>query len=124
MNDRPDALELLRIANQTLTEEILPDAKPQQLYTLRMIANALGIAARELESRARDDAAEARGIAAFYGAQDLPAELPALNRRFAQAIRAGRLEQSAAQEAQLRQHLLASARAKLAVSYPKGLASR
>ena len=51
MNDRPTPLELIRIANDTLTNNVLPDAKAEHLYTLRMIANALGIAARELEAQ-------------------------------------------------------------------------
>ena len=42
MNDRPTPLELIRIANDTLTNNVLPDAKAEHLYTLRMIANALG----------------------------------------------------------------------------------
>ena len=124
MNDHPDALELLRIASQTLTQEILPEAKAEQRYTLHMIANALGIAARELESRTGDDAAEVRSITALYGVQPLPGTLPELNRRLAADIRAGRFEQSAEQEAQVRRHLLSVARAKLAASYPKGLASK
>jgi hypothetical protein len=91
MNDRPDALELLRIANETLVQDILPEAKAEQLYTLRMIANALGIAARELEARARDDAVEAQGLVALYGPQASSEVLPALSRRFAADIRAGRI---------------------------------
>ena len=121
MNDRPDALELLRIANHTLAHEILPDAKPDQLYSLRMIANALGIAARELESRDADAESETRGLMTLYKDTLGKENLPQLNRKFAQDIRMGRFEQSTEQEAQLRQHLMAVARAKLAVTYPKGL---
>ena len=121
MNDRPDALELLRIANHTLAQEILPGAKPEQLYTLRMIANALGIAARELESRDADIASESRSLAALYENAALAGSLQQLNQVLACDIRAGKFEQSAEQDVQLRQHLLAVARAKLVVTYPKAL---
>jgi len=121
MNDRPDALELLRIANHTLTQEILPGAKPDQLYTLRMIANALGIAARELESRDVDIASESHSLAALYENTAQTGTLRQLNQALARDIRAGKFEQSAGQEAQLRQHLIKAARAKLAITYPKGL---
>jgi hypothetical protein len=121
LNDRPDALELLRIANHTLTQEILPNAKPEQLYTLRMIANALGIATRELELRDSDAGNESRNLAALYADAAPKGTLLQQNQKFADDIRAGRFEQSAAQQAQLRQHLIATARAKLAVAYPKGL---
>ncbi len=121
MNDRPDALELLRIANHTLTQEILPGAKPEQLYTLRMIANALGIATRELASRDSDAGNESRDLAALYNDAAPAGTLSQQNQQFARDIRAGHFEKSAAQEMHVRQHLIAVARAKLAVAYPKGL---
>lgn len=120
MNDPPNALELIRIAHQTLTQDILPGAKPEQLYTLRMIANALGIAAREIASHDTDAAAETRGLHALYG-ETSTADLLARNRQFAQDIRHGKFEINSAQEADLRQHLVTTARAKLAAAYPKGL---
>ncbi len=123
MNDHPNALELVRIAHQTLAGEILPHAKPDQLYVLRMIANALGIAERELESHNKNTAEETRGLDALYGETKAPGELHARNRQFARDIRRGTFEDSSAQEAALRQHLMATARAKLAAAYPKGLAS-
>jgi hypothetical protein len=128
VNDRPDTLELLRCVSHTLTREILPGAQPEQLYTLRMIANALGIATRELESHDTNAVAEMRGLNtlyALYGALDgkttPAAELHAYNRHFAQDIRRGAFETSRALEAALRQHLRATAHAKLAAAYPKGL---
>jgi hypothetical protein len=121
MNGHPNALELLRIANHTLTQEILPDAKPEQLYTLRMIANALGITARELESRDADMASESRSLAALYENTAQTESLQQLNQALARDIRGGKFEQSAEQEMQLRQHLLSVARAKLAITYPRAL---
>ncbi len=121
MNDRPTPLELIRIANQTLQTEVLPGAKPEQLYLLRMIANALGIAARELEAHDRDAADETRGLNLLYNDAKNFDELNVRNRRFAKDIRCGTFEAGNAQEAQLRQHLVVTARRKLAAAYPKGL---
>jgi hypothetical protein len=121
MNDRPNALELIRIANATLASDVLPDAKPEQAYALRMIANALGIAARELETHDLNVQQETRGLNALYGDIVLPDELLARNRRLAVDIRHGRFETSDDQASALHRHLLATARAKLAAAYPKGL---
>ena len=121
MNDRPTPLELIRIANQTLQTEVLPGAKPEQLYPLRMIANALGIAARELEAHDRDAADETRGLNLLYNDAKNFDELNVRNRRFAKDIRCGTFEAGNAQEAQVRQHLVVTARRKLAAAYPKGL---
>ena len=122
MNDHPNALELIRIAHQTLAGDILPDAKPEHLYTLRMIANALGIATRELESHDANAASETSGLNALYNQTKDAQDLHARNRQFARDIRSGAFERSGTQEADLRQHLLAIARAKLATAYPKALA--
>lgn len=121
MNDRPNALELIHIANATLASDILPDAKPEQLYQLRMIANALGIAARELAAHDLNVEQETHGLNALYGDTKPPDALPARNRRLALDIRRGQFESSDAQASALRRHLLATARAKLAAAYPKGL---
>lgn len=123
MNDHPNALELVRIAHQTLTQDVLPGAKPEQIYALRMIANALGIATRELESHDANTAAEARSLDALYGETQNTLGLHSRNRQFAQDIRRGAFETNNAAVAALRQHLLATARAKLAAAYPKGLST-
>jgi len=122
MNDHPDALELIRIASQTLVQDILPGALPEQRYTLRMIANALGIAARELELRDTDSALETLGLNTLYGETKNAEDLQQRNRQLSRDIRRGTFESNSAQQAKLRQHLLATARAKLAAAYPKALA--
>lgn len=121
MNDRPTPLELIQIANDTLAREVLPDAKPEQLYNLRMIANALGIAARELAAHDKDIADETRGLNLLYNDNKNFDDIKARNKQFAQDIRRGRFETDIAQQAQLRQHLIIIARRKLAAAYPKGL---
>jgi len=121
MNDRPTPLELIRIANDTLASDVLPGAAPEQLYALRMIASALGIAARELAAQDADAAAEARGLDVLYKDTTGSDSLHLRNQQFAADIRRGVFETSAARESQLRQHLLATARAKLAAAHPRGL---
>ena len=123
MNDRPTPLELIRIANDTLTNNVLPDAKAEHLYTLRMIANALGIAARELEAQDANATAEASRLDALYGNAADGSNLRQRNQRLAQDIRHGVFESDDTQETALRQHLTTTARAKLAAAYPKGLAA-
>lgn len=121
MNDRPTPLELIRIANETLARDVLPDAKPEQLYPLRMIANALGIAARELEAHGKDATDETRGLNLLYNDHKNFDDLKSRNRQFASDLRRGAFEASRAQEAQVRQHLILTARRKLAAAYPRGL---
>jgi len=86
-----------------------------------MITNALGIATRELESRDADIASESHSFAVLYENAAQTGSLQQLNQTLARDIRAGKFEQGAEQEVRLRQHLFATARAKLAVTYPKGL---
>ena len=127
MNDRPTPLELIQIANDTLAREVLPGAKPEQLYPLRMIANALSIAARELAGHDQDAADDRRGLNLLYNTSKNDDMLfhddKARNRQFAQDIRGGAFENNIAREAQLRQHLVITARRKLAAAYPKGVQS-
>ena len=123
MNDHPTPLELLRIANLTLQSALLPGATPEQRYPLRMIANALGIAARELEAHDKDRADETRGLNLLYSDSRNFDDLHARNRQFARDIRSGAFEADFARQAQVRQHLVLTARRKLAAAYPKGLQS-
>jgi hypothetical protein len=118
MNDHPHALELIAAARDELQRILLPAARPDQQYTLRMIASALGIAERELASDASNRNNERYSLARLYGLTgDGNTPLVEQNCRLAQDIRAGRYDDAAA----LRTHLLLTARAKLAAAYPQGL---
>ena len=48
MRNRPNAVELLDIAEQTLASEVAPDMSKRQRYNVALIASAMGIARREL----------------------------------------------------------------------------
>ena len=121
MTDHPNALELIQAANDELARVLLPSARPDQLYTLRMIANALGIAARELATHDSDATTETRGLNLLYPDHAMSGDLVERNRQLAQDIRTGAFEGDIARHAQLRQHLVSAARRKLAAAYPKGL---
>ena len=111
MRSRPNALELIDIAEKTLSGEVAPDLSVRQRYNVALIASALGIAQRELAGassawpgeraalealcgpppngagfRARNRA----GIEAGNEAADVA--LDRLNRKFAAELRAGRFD--------------------------------
>ena len=56
MRTEPHGAELLQLARKTLLEEIVPTVPEAHRYALRMVANAIGIAARELDAGAGDAA--------------------------------------------------------------------
>ena len=51
IDDRPDGAELLAVARATLLEDLLPELPQSRRYQALMIANAMAMARRELESR-------------------------------------------------------------------------
>lgn len=97
---------LLETARDLLREELLPALPTHQRHAALMVANAMAIAARELNRR--DDATldEARA---------------AEDRRLCASIRAGDIDGGAA-AAQLHARLLASTRSRVEISNPKYLA--
>lgn len=122
MRDRPIAHELLEAAQEVLSDKLLP-ALPQELtYSALMVLNAMGIAARQAAAGdAPLEAARSR-LSALYG--DEASALPALERRLAAEIRAGRFDPGAADRAAVFKHLWETTRAKAAESSPKALRGR
>ena len=94
MRVEPGGAELLRVARAELLEQLLPHLPASRHYTARMVANAMAIAAREL------DAPDLRPI-------DLA--------RLAAEIREGRHDDSP----QIEEGLRELTRARLAVSNPR-----
>lgn len=113
---------LLAIAREALLDEILPLVPAAHTYTLRMIANAMAIAARELGlDRAPAETGSRASIAALYRDATLPE--PAvdlspieLERRLAADIRSGRLD---AAGPALSAFLIARVEERLALANPK-----
>jgi len=120
INDEPTARDLLAIALRSFRETILPVVPAEQRFAALMIANALGVAERELAAGDTAEPALAAAIGALIGeAGDLPALAP----RLCAAIEAGGFDDPARQAA-LRRVLGDLTRARLAVSNPKQLGSR
>jgi hypothetical protein len=112
MLERPDAADLLETARALLLERLLPALPPELHYEARMIANAMGIAARAGTANPR--AAQAALAALLPDAPDALAALAA-------AIRAGRYAPGSEGHAAARAALEALTRLRCAVSAPRAL---
>ena len=53
MRDRPNGADLLAVARRSLLDDVAPALKGQPRYVALMVANAMGIALRELEEAER-----------------------------------------------------------------------
>ncbi len=125
MNDRPDAVELLRAVELFLERDAVPALDGVRQFHARVAANVVAMVARELETEEGHLAAEWAGLSELLGeATPLPAEraaqregILARNRELVRRIRAGD-----ADAWPWRQHLLAhlerTTAAKLEVSRP------
>jgi len=67
MRNSPDAAGLLRVARDTLLDELLELLPEERRYAMRMAANALAIAAREAETAEDDLVKELRLLSELYG---------------------------------------------------------
>jgi hypothetical protein len=105
--DRPDAAELVAIALARFRTEILPAVPAEMRLTALMIANALGIAERELTGR--DDGTLAASMVALIGetAEFIPG--------FVADLRRGRWDD----HADMHRLLLEDAKARLAIANPR-----
>lgn len=125
MKCTPDASELLSIARETYTAQLLP-ALPENLrYTALMVANAMAIARREIEAGEEPARAELRRLRVLFSegsnepdANERRGTVADYNRRLVQAIRAGRYDSD---NAALLEHLRRTTEEKLAISNPKAL---
>lgn len=70
-------------------EELLPALPNDRRYSAHLVGAALAIAAREAEAGGAAEESERRALAVLLGAEG---GIEDLNRRFAAAIRAGRLD--------------------------------
>ena len=130
MRDHPNGSELLATARKILRESLLPALPPERKHEALMIANAMAIAARQLE---RGDEPERRELAALstllgdgYAALadeglGLRAALIAANRELSRRLREGGGDPGQARRAALFAHLRSVARQRVAESNPKYL---
>lgn len=117
MIDQPDGAELLAVARRALLDTLLPSLPANHAYTALMIANAMAIAGRELQSACHPAYRASDAIQAFYQEIDL-ADPPAADETgLAQLIRQREINQ--AHQCRLHQLLLETTRMRLQVSNPK-----
>ncbi|HEX2519495.1 MAG TPA: DUF6285 domain-containing protein [Castellaniella sp.] len=116
MINQPDGAALLDTARRTLMEQLLPALPPGEAYAARMVARAMGIAARELQQGLTLQTETTSAIARFLdqaGLGDLPADEQTLGR----LIRERRLPTRC--QPALAELLMALTRRKLALSNPR-----
>ncbi len=126
MQDRPSAAELLRIARDTLVDELLPALPEERKLDVLIIANVMAIAAREAAFGDAPLRAELARLAALYGEppppnEPLDAAVERLSRRLAADIRRGAFEADAAKLDQVKAHLLEVTLQKLRTNNPRYL---
>jgi hypothetical protein len=126
MSEHPSGAELLKIAREALTRELVAELPEGKRYLALMIANAMAIAARELELGDGADRAELTSLRMLFQdsgpdtSEEVADRLEAMNRRLCAEIRGGNFS-GGTEEARLRDHLRRSAEARVAISNPKAL---
>lgn len=124
MRDKPQADDLLKIAEATFMQELLPQLPADKKYTALMIANAMRIAARQFGRGENAVAAEIDALMELLDNRDVsdePDTLLNLNRQFAAAIRSGAFASTTAKHANAKQHLLRFVQNRLAEVNPKAI---
>lgn len=115
MRERPDGAELLAIAREVLRKELLPLLPKDKAYDALMIANAMGIAERQLQQGDGPQQAERETLSRLLG---MEATLAELNREFAVRLRRGDFDD----KAEARRLLWESTVQRVRESAPKALA--
>lgn len=116
MREQPDGAALLAIARELLRTELMPLLPKERAYEALMIANAMSIAERQLQSGEAAQQAENRALQTLLQKQD---SLAALTRELAHGVRAGRHDDDAAAQALIWQSVVQRVRE----SAPKALAA-
>ena len=94
MRDRPNGADLLDVARISLLEDVAPTLQGQQRYTVLMVANAMGIAAREITEAVRSRRAWSAVLDRVPGSGGTPAD--ASIRELVGSIRSGEHDADAA----------------------------
>ncbi len=124
MRDNPQADDLLKIAEATFRQEILPHLPADKKYTALMIANAMRIAARQFGCDKNEAEAEIAALSELLGQSttgDGPDALLNLNKQFAAAIRSGAFSSGKKGHDMARKYLLTSVQNRLAEVNPKAI---
>ncbi|RKH14555.1 hypothetical protein D7V97_02705 [Corallococcus sp. CA053C] len=116
MRECPDGAALLAIAREVLRKELLPLLPGDKAYAALMVANAMGIAERQLRQGEGPQQKEQQALAALLQREGTLAEL---NREFAARIRQGDFDE----DAEARRLLWESTVQRVRESAPKALAA-
>lgn len=127
MLNPPPGHDLLASARALLLEDLLPELPPEQERKIRMVADAMGIAERELCDSAGAAYRELRLMAELYDEAPPPRLAPdeiakylrGMNARLVRDIRAGALDRRKA--GRLRRVLLDQVLARLRIASPRYL---
>lgn len=93
MINQPRTDDLLAEARRVLLESLVPELSGEKKYQALMVANAMGMAVRELELRDEGEPeATDRALAAFLTACEIPHESDLPEGDFALAIRQRKLD--------------------------------
>lgn len=125
MNDRPDAVELLRAVERFLEADAVPALDGVRRFHARVAANVMAIVARELETEESHLASEWAGLAVLLGdagptpagRTEARAAVVARNEELVRRIRAGEADTGSWRE-MLLEHLGRVVAQKLEVSKP------
>jgi len=112
MQDEPTPQELLTAVAAWLRNELMPVAPADKVFHVRVAANAIDLALRQLAQAGRGDAAERGRLVALLG-QD--GDLAALNGALAAGIASGAVN---ADDPAVIDHLYATTLEKLSVDQP------
>lgn len=118
MQDEPTPHELLTAVANWLRNELMPVAPADKTFHVRVAANAIDLALRQLEHGAPGEAAERRRLATLLG-QD--SEVADLNAALARGIATGAVDST---DQAVMDHLYATTLEKLAVDQPNYAAYR
>ena len=128
MHNLPESSELLLVARKTLLDEIRPMLEDNAKYTVAMIANAMAIAARELEAGETPALAALARLDRIYGVEPRELHGHALRQALADQetqlagdIRFGQFDAPDERRRAMLDHLRKMVVARLQVSNPKGL---
>jgi hypothetical protein len=113
--EAPEGPSLLATARDVLLQEILPKLSGTDAFTVRMIANAMAITAREAAQDAVWVEETRTTMQRLTGATEAP------DRALAAAIRAGAYDPGSAHHAEVAAMLRAAARMRCAISAPRVL---
>lgn len=121
MHNQPDAQNLLLTARRLLLDQLVPELEGSRKYQALMIANAMGIAARESVAGADNASEDSRECAEFLQRYSEVSAHSGDERELAAHLRARQLTGS---DSELYALLLRLTERKLTISNPKFLAQR